>query len=414
MEDNVYKIDKNFELSQMNQKTKPNYLLINITFLLVIVSILQQFSFFNSYYSVIRNVIYLIGFLAVILAIRHFFKIKIDNFTRYFLFLFLSFQVLSLIGILFGNSINNIGTLYLPISISFFIYMIALVIYKNSNVKVYNLLIIIYATLVLLLTINIFNSYFGEIFISSQYVYRQKNSKGPMIVFSILFSIFLILNLKSKILKIFFSFSIVFEFLALNLIRNRSGLVALYLVIFILILKSLKIKRISSILTLTIVILLILLFAILASDLVTSIISSAIEVFVKNYNINDLNNLSAGRLEKYAQALSVFEKNPIIGTLGVQNYYVDNAFLLVLANYGLIGAIFYIPFILFVLYTIIINVRRNSIKDLRFYVSLAWFATLTISLFEGIPPFGPGTTYIIVWILLPLITTKNREKRMRI
>jgi len=101
MEDNVYKIDKNFELSQMNQKTKPNYLLINITFLLVIVSILQQFSFFNSYYSVIRNVIYLIGFLAVILAIRHFFKIKIDNFTRYFLFLFLSFQVLSLIGILF-------------------------------------------------------------------------------------------------------------------------------------------------------------------------------------------------------------------------------------------------------------------------------------------------------------------------
>ncbi len=55
MEDNVYKIVKNFELNQMNQKTKTNYLLIDMIFLLVIVSILQQFSFFNSYYSLIRN-----------------------------------------------------------------------------------------------------------------------------------------------------------------------------------------------------------------------------------------------------------------------------------------------------------------------------------------------------------------------
>ncbi|POZ92386.1 hypothetical protein, partial [Petrotoga halophila] len=306
------------------------------------------------------------------------------------------------------------GTLYITISISFFIYMISFVIFENLNVKVYNILIIIYATLILLFTINIFNTYFTEIFISSQYLVPGKNSKGPMIVFSILFGIFLILNLKSRILKIFFSFSIVFEFLVLNLIRNRSSLVALYLVIFILILKSLKLKRISSILILTIVILSILLFAIFASDLVTSIIAWLIEVFVKNFNIHDLSNLSSGRLDFYARALSTFEKNPIIGTLGVQNYYVDNAFLLVLANYGLIGAIFYIPFILFVLYTIIINLRRNSIKDLRFYVSLVWLTALSISLFEGLAPFGPGTTYIIAWILLPLIISKNREKRMRI
>jgi len=413
VKDNSYMVNKNFELDQMNQKTNIN-LLIDIIFLLVIFTVVQQFSFFSSYYSTIKNVIYLIGFLAVILAIGHFFKIKINNFTRYFLFLFLFFQVLSFIGVLYGNSLNNIGTLYLPISISFFIYMTSFVIYKNSNVKVYNILMIIYTVLMLLLTVDIFKTYFNGIFISSQYLYGQKNSKGPMIDFAILFGIFLILNLKSKILKIVFSFSVAFEFLVLNLMRSRNDLLALYLVIIVLILKSIKTYRKSSILTLLIVILAILLFIIFASSWTQYIISALIEVFVKNYHINNLNNLTSGRLDLYAQALNVFEKNPIMGTLGIQNYYVDNAFLTLLVNYGLIGAILYIPFILFVLYTIIINLMRNSIKDLRFYISLVGLAALSISLFEGLPPFGPGTTYIIGWILLPLITSKDRKKGVQI
>jgi len=405
-------MNTNLAINKAQRTFKEHFLLIkSLICILIIISIVQQFSFFQSYYSTIRNAIYIIGLLTIILSVSNFSKIKIDTFTRFFLAFFLSFQLLSLMGVLYGNSFNNIGTLYIPISISFFIYMISSTIYSKSNSKTYIILMVIYVVLMLMLTFDIFKTYFNGIFISAQYLYDQKNSKGPMIDFSILFTIFLILNLKNKILKFFLSSSIIFEFLVLNLIRSRADLLALYIVLIIFVLKSIR-KRL--LLALIIIITSILLFIIFLPNLVNSISSTLIEVFIKNYNVNSLNSLSAGRLYYYNQALKIFETNPIMGTLGLQNYYVDNAFLTLTANYGLIGMILYVPFIGFLFYKIFANLLKASIKELRFYISLAWLVTLIISLFEGLPPFGPGTTYLIVWILLPLITSKVEKKKANI
>jgi len=405
-------MNTNLAINKAQRTFKEHFLLIkSLICILIIISIVQQFSFFQSYYSTIRNAIYIIGLLTIILSVSNFSKIKIDTFTRFFLAFFLSFQLLSLMGVLYGNSFNNIGTLYIPISISFFIYMISSTIYSKSNSKTYIILMVIYVVLMLMLTFDIFKTYFNGIFISAQYLYDQKNSKGPMIDFSILFTIFLILNLKNKILKFFLSSSIIFEFLVLNLIRSRADLLALYIVLIIFVLKSIR-KRL--LLALIIIITSILLFIIFLPNLVNSISSTLIEVFIKNYNVNNLNSLSAGRLYYYNQALKIFETNPIMGTLGLQNYYVDNAFLTLTANYGLIGMILYVPFIGFLFYKIFANLLKASIKELRFYISLAWLVTLIISLFEGLPPFGPGTTYLIVWILLPLITSKVEKKKVNI
>lgn len=405
-------MNTNLAINKAQRTFKEHFLLIkSLICILIIISIVQQFSFFQSYYSTIRNAIYIIGLLTIILSVSNFSKIKIDTFTRFFLAFFLSFQLLSLMGVLYGNSFNNIGTLYIPISISFFIYMISSTIYSKSNSKTYIILMVIYVVLMLMLTFDIFKTYFNGIFISAQYLYDQKNSKGPMIDFSILFTIFLILNLKNKILKFFLSSSIIFEFLVLNLIRSRADLLALYIVLIIFVLKSIR-KRL--LLALIIIITSILLFIIFLPNLVNSISSTLIEVFIKNYNVNSLNSLSAGRLYYYNQALKIFETNPIMGTLGLQNYYVDNAFLTLIANYGLIGMILYVPFIGFLFYKIFANLLKASIKELRFYISLAWLVTLIISLFEGLPPFGPGTTYLIVWILLPLITSKVEKKKVNI
>ena len=405
-------MNTNLAINKAQRTFKEHFLLIkSLICILIIISIVQQFSFFQSYYSTIRNAIYIIGLLTIILSVSNFSKIKIDTFTRFFLAFFLSFQLLSLMGVLYGNSFNNIGTLYIPISISFFIYMISSIIYSKSNSKTYIILMVIYVVLMLMLTFDIFKTYFNGIFISAQYLYDQKNSKGPMIDFSILFTIFLILNLKNKILKFFLSSSIIFELLVLNLMRSRADLLALYIVLIIFVLKSIR-KRL--LLALIIIITSILLFIIFLPNLVNSISSTLIEVFIKNYNVNSLNSLSAGRLYYYNKALKIFETNPIMGTLGLQNYYVDNAFLTLIANYGLIGMILYVPFIGFLFYKIFANLLKESIKELRFYISLAWLVTLIISLFEGLPPFGPGTTYLIVWILLPLITSKVEKKKVNI
>ena len=405
-------MNTNLAINKAQRTFKEHFLLIkSLICILIIISIVQQFSFFQSYYSTIRNAIYIIGLLTIILSVSNFSKIKIDTFTRFFLAFFLSFQLLSLMGVLYGNSFNNIGTLYIPISISFFIYMISSIIYSKSNSKTYIILMVIYVVLMLMLTFDIFKTYFNGIFISAQYLYDQKNSKGPMIDFSILFTIFLILNLKNKILKFFLSSSIIFEFIVLNLMRSRADLLALYIVLIIFVLKSIR-KRL--LLDLIIIITSILLFIIFLPNLVNSISSTLIEVFIKNYNVNNLNSLSAGRLYYYNKALKIFETNPIMGTLGLQNYYVDNAFLTLIANYGLIGMILYVPFIGFLFYKIFANLLKASIKELRFYISLAWLVTLIISLFEELPPFGPGTTYLIVWILLPLITSKVEKKKVNI
>ena len=96
----------------------------------------------------------------------------------------------------------------------------------------------------------------------------------------------------------------------------------------------------------------------------------------------------------------------------MQNYFVDNTLLISLANYGVVGTSLYIIFIGNLSYICVMGLIKYSILDIKFYISLILMNSLMLSFIQGIAPFGPGTIYIILWILLPLITSKNRKKAM--
>ncbi len=384
-------------------------LIKSFIYVLIITSEIQQMPFLNSYYSTIRNTLYLIAFLAIILSLTEFLKVKMDSFTKLFVIFFLSFQFLSLAGVLlYGNSLNNIGTLLLPITVAFFIYIISFVLYNKANLKVHNVLVA-YIIITILIDIDVFKTYFNNtLFISGQYLVARKGL-GVMMGFAIIFAIYLILTFtKSKTIKILFLFSIVFNFLLLNLIRERGMLLELYISIIILFLKSIKNKNVFLILIVFFVVILFLLT--LSPYILDNIVSSIIQPFIKGFHTSDLNNLTAGRIQLFSEAFKTFLDHPIIGTLGVQNYFVDNTFLISLANYGLIGTSLYTVLFGFLFYIGIINIIKRSIKDIRFYISIILFNSLMISFTSGIAPFGPGTIYIILWVLLPLITSKKIGK----
>ncbi len=372
---------------------------------IIIVTVIQQFTFLNSYYSIIRIMLYLMTFLAIVISSTEFLKIKVTTFVRIFTIFFLFFQFLSLIGILYGNSFDKIGTLYLPILVSFFIYMISFVAYNKINF--YGILVT-YVVAIFPLAIDVFKYYFNNtLFISSQYLVSRKGI-GVVLGFAILISIYLILNVRNKMAKMLFLFFIIFYFLILNLIRERGMLLALYISIIIFVVKSVKINKVSFLIFLLLFTAL-LFFLILFPTALYSIVFLVIQPFVKGFNISDLNNLSAGRIQLFSEALKVFETHPIIGTLGLQNYFVDNTFLISIANYGLVGASLYIIFSCFLVYIAIVNLIRSSISNIKLYVSLILIDSLIISLTSGIAPFGPGTVYIMLWVLLPIITSKDKK-----
>ena len=374
---------------------------------LIIISEIQQMPSFYSYYSIIRNALYLIAFLTILISSTELLKVNMDSFTKFFVIFFLSFQFLSLTGVLlYGDSVDNIGTLFLPITVAFFIYIISFVLYNKANLKVHNILLT-YIITTIPIDIDAFKTYFNNnIFISAQYLVGRKGLAFLM-GFVIILSIYFILTFtKSKTIKILFLlFSVVFNFLLLNLIRERGMLLELYIAIIILLLKSIKNKNVFLIL---IVFFVVILFLLAFSPYITdNIVSSIIQPFIKGFNTSNLNNLSSGRIQLFSEAFKTFLDHPIIGTLGIQNYFVDNTFLISLANYGLIGTCLYTILFGFLFYIGIINIIKRSIKDIRLYISIILFNSLMISFTSGIAPFGPGTIYIILWFLLPLITSKR-------
>ncbi|WP_302370264.1 O-antigen ligase family protein [Acidaminococcus massiliensis] len=111
----------------------------------------------------------------------------------------------------------------------------------------------------------------------------------------------------------------------------------------------------------------------------------------------DVNRLSSGRVEYFGDAVQHFFENPL---LGIGSYYVDNHYLCVLTESGILG-FFLIEAIW--LMRIILNVRyKDDIDIYLFFRSITLFYFVE-SLFEAYPPFGPGVCAVGFWLLSQLL-----------
>lgn len=115
---------------------------------------------------------------------------------------------------------------------------------------------------------------------------------------------------------------------------------------------------------------------------------------IDKYAGADINTLSSGRLGLYVQALDNFIESPI---LGVGHYYVDCSYIYILAENGIIGFLL-IEFIWFK--RIVLNLKHKHYPYARPYMLTSFVIFYFIeSLLEGQPPFGPGVSSFMFWML---------------
>lgn len=115
-------------------------------------------------------------------------------------------------------------------------------------------------------------------------------------------------------------------------------------------------------------------------------------LFLNKYKNADMNTFSSGRLDLWAKALERFYESPVVG---VGKYYVDCSYLSILAESGGIG------FLLIEniwLKRIALNFRVRETRESTLIFCLTVFYMVE-SLLEGYPPFGPGVSAFVFWLL---------------
>lgn len=121
-----------------------------------------------------------------------------------------------------------------------------------------------------------------------------------------------------------------------------------------------------------------------------------------------LDALSSGRLGNYTQALKVFAEHPIVG---VGEYRVDNLYISMLAELGIVGFCILIPTFFTRLFLNIQCLRNksNPITNTIFLLTVFYFVE---SWLERLPPYGPGVSSFMFWTLCGYLDA-NFPKRNR-
>ena len=129
-----------------------------------------------------------------------------------------------------------------------------------------------------------------------------------------------------------------------------------------------------------------------------------------------LNNITSGRLDWYKLAFQDFLSSPIIG-IGAYAY-IDSFFICTLRTGGILMAIFLLPFVYGKMFkefkksNKIINSKEdfdNNVIDVMYIVRCFTIYFFVISLMEGYPPLGPGTSVFLLWIFYGISDNITKE-----
>ena len=126
-------------------------------------------------------------------------------------------------------------------------------------------------------------------------------------------------------------------------------------------------------------------------------------LLLTKYAGTDFNTFSSGRVVLWKRAIDTFSESPIIG---VGKYYVDSSYLSILAETGIVGFII-IEFIWLTKQISCFSYHgEQKERALLFLLTIFYIVE---SLLEGFPPFGPGVSSFMYWLLSAYIIHANRE-----
>jgi len=256
---------------------------------------------------------------------------------------------------------------------------------QNSEYIKFIAFILIICSLVLAIIIH--QTYFaGYDIMSRQYMFQAKNSMGQILFSSILIGN-MVLHKERKILKFFAIGSSIFILYLILIMKSRATFISIaYVIVFFAFSYGNKTTK-------RIVILLCLLFALLLffnSELYDTFING---ILFAGRDINDIDDISSGRVPRLLECIELFKKNFLFG---IGNRYEDCFPLIILTQYGILGAsiVFYICIYIYKS----IRLKTNDTIDILAYV--LFFTFMLNSLFEAQPPFGPGVKCFFLWMMV--------------
>ncbi len=373
--------------------------------LTVIVSILSQIPAFAPY---LRPVMYLMWMAD--LAIGFFLSgMRIPKSRFVYLYVAVILFLIAECGICFVLYRSHLDSYMLRVvPLPLICYLVGAFSVEHVNRKVIRIAVITLMASCLFMCIYIYAVYFGSISAwmqSDVYLYTQKNSAGQIIACSVIAGFF-ILEFEEIWKKVIKYAVLAYLCFILLMLQCRTAIFGMIIAIAAYLIFAPKEKR-KYYLILTIVLLVVIAF----------LISPVSAFFRKAFAIRDeegdvtqpgtaqaLDNYSSGRLTWYKLAWEEFLKTPFIGT---GSYRVDNLYLCLLADVGIVG---FVPVIALWAVRFFSNVlgffkKRNAFTTCLVCMTLFYSVE---SLLEAYPPFGPGVCTFVFWVMSSFLDLKEK------
>ena len=313
-------------------------------------------------------------------------KIKISSFSASFLFCYGIFVLLCLVNPWLNPNYefaSYLQIMAIPLLVSLVSDLLYKKISKNYIVSICKTYVICALVFAFYINVTFFSSY--QIWLASnQYLFEAKNSAAQIWCSAVLIIYYVILPVAKK--NYLWYISVLYLLILCCLSQCRTAILGLVCVLVFNILMHSKCK------VKWLVLLCFCLCGMFFFSGTRQFISQAF--LLEKYAGADLNTMSSGRLFLYAKALDFFIESPF---LGVGRYYVDCSYLYILAESGIIGFLL-VEFIW--VKRIILNLKHKYSAYARPYMLTSFVIFYLIeSLLEGQPPFGPGVSSFMFWML---------------
>jgi hypothetical protein len=368
--------------------------LLYASFLFVLIAYIPDIIENINLYEKVRVINYFlsVGLFILTFNFKQFVYIRFIFVYSIILYIFLLETILFL-GLGYNTDFNDILQLSIPFA--------AILIGYNINIsrEKYLNVIIIYCFAATILSVYSVIYYIGSFTVLDEYMDLNKNSLGAILASAasvMLCTILLKETGKNRKIRLAVYFIIICA--GLLVIRARAAFISLFFCCLVLLYMFLKNKRNRYL----IIGLIIFALAVLSLYDVLKVPDFIQSSLLGSRDINDLNSVSTGRIDRNVAALKFISDYPFLGQLTTYRYleWVHNYVILKVSQYGLAGSA---PLIFLYFYLIATVTKRIlKIKEIRIehFGYIAMIIPLFISLLEPSFPYGPGSVQFAVYFML--------------
>lgn len=343
-----------------------------------------------------RPIMYVMWILALVIGIIiNRFRVPANS----FLYMYVCVVLILWVEMMLNMSSHSDSYVVKVVPLPLLCYLVGILFSRVMKKKTTDISLIVLLLTSFLMFSYIFAIYIGDFrtwFNAKTYIYEQKNSAAQIIGCTIIISAFLIKSSR-KWLNVIRYLILVFMFLIIVAMQSRAAIISLIvtaIVYYFIVLRGKKRVFIT-----------ILLFAVLLMALNSELLLKyVVKAFIFNSRqTKNLDNFTSGRLSHFVNAWELFKEHPIIGT---GHNRVDNLYLCVLSDVGLVG---FIPVIVLWITRIIKNVIFYFRYRTPFAVCVLCLTVFYLceSFAEAYPPFGPGVCAFMFWLICSYIDTRT-------